>query len=212
MPDSQSFRTALIEYIRKEARPVDKFSHQPRLYALATRIGEGRVYDDDVLFAAAWVHDLGVFYGHRPEDLKQLARWDNVAYAIERAPGVLTEIGFPQAKIPAVLEVVRTHQPSAEPTCIEGVLLRDADILEQLGAIGVLRTVSKIGRDTRFPTFAPAIETLKRNLAELPSKLRLEAARALAMPKVEILKAFLSAAAAESQGEAGETALRDSVS
>ena len=60
------FRTALVEYIRQEAQPVDKFSHQPRLYHLATQIGAGLEYDDDVLFAAAWLHDLGVFYGHRP--------------------------------------------------------------------------------------------------------------------------------------------------
>jgi uncharacterized protein len=199
--DTQSFRTAIAEYIHQEARPVDKFSHQPRLYALATRIGKGQIYDDDVLFAAAWIHDLGVFYGHRPENLQELAEWDNVAYAIERAPGVLNGLGFPQSKIAAVLEVVRTHQPSGQPTCIEGELLRDADILEQIGAIGILRTVSKVGRDTRFPTFAPALETLNRNLAELPSKLRLDASRALAEPKVHVLRMFLQAAAEECEGD-----------
>ena len=36
------WRKSVIEYIRAEARPVDKFGHQPRLYALASRIGRGR--------------------------------------------------------------------------------------------------------------------------------------------------------------------------
>ena len=72
MPESLSFRIAIADYIRREARPVEKFGHQPRLYALACRIGEGLQYDDDVLYAAAWLHDLGVFIGHRPEDMDAL--------------------------------------------------------------------------------------------------------------------------------------------
>ena len=52
----------LVEsYIRAEAQPKDKFGHQPRLYALACRLGEGMDYDDDILFAAAWMHSLWSF-------------------------------------------------------------------------------------------------------------------------------------------------------
>jgi uncharacterized protein len=46
-------RKAVVEYIRVEAQPADKFGHQPRLYALACRIGEGLGFDDDVVFAAS---------------------------------------------------------------------------------------------------------------------------------------------------------------
>jgi uncharacterized protein len=198
-PDSAGFREAIHEYIAREARPIDKFGHQPRLYALTQQIGAGHRYDDDVVFAAAWVHDLGVFVGHRPEDPDALACWDNVAYAIERAPEVLHETGFPPEKVGAVLEVIRTHQPAAHPTSMEGMILRDADILEQLGAIGVLRTVCKIGRDTRFPTFTQAVESLRRALATLPAQIRLDTTRALAAPKIQRLEAFLTAIDAESQ-------------
>ncbi len=149
-----SYREAIESYIAREARPVDKFGHQPRLYALTRQIGAGLDYDDDVVHAAVWLHDLGVFVGHRPEDPSELARWDNVAYAMERAPEMLASAGFPPEKIPAVVEAIRTHQPSAQPATLEGAIVRDADILEQLGAIGILRQVAKIGRDTRFPTFS----------------------------------------------------------
>jgi len=64
----------MVEYIRAQAKPPDKFSHQPRLYQLAKRLAEGRAFDDDVLYAAAWMHDLGVFIGHRPEDPTALPR------------------------------------------------------------------------------------------------------------------------------------------
>lgn len=197
---TSNFREALVRYIAREANPPDKFSHQARLYRLATTLAEGRPFDDDVLFAAAWLHDLGVFIGHRPEDVRDLAHWDHVGYALREAPGLLQRFGFPASKIPAVLEVIRTHLPTTEPTCFEGTLLRDADILEQLGAIGLLRTISKVGRDTRFARFGDALRTLQRNLEELPGKLRLERSRRMAEPRLSLVRVFLDAAEQEAGG------------
>jgi len=196
-----AYRAAIIEYIRTQAKPPDKFSHQPRLYHLATELAGGRSFDDDVLFAAAWMHDLGVFIGHRPEEPNALAQWDHIAYVKAKAPGLLRRFGFPAEKIPGVLEAIRTHLPSAQPTTFEGVLLRDADILEQLGAVAVLRTVSKIGRDTRFVRFADALRVLRNNAAQLPTQLQLDSARRLAEPRLKTLLAFLDSV--ESEVESG---------
>ena len=189
----QDYRKQIRDYIRAEAQPPDKFSHQERLYRLAVEIGRTMAYDDDVVYAGAWLHDLGVFLGHRPSDLAALSNWDNVAYAMNQAPGLLESWGFPSGKIAAVVEVIRTHQPSSQPTCVEGTILRDADILEQLGAMAILRTVSKVGRDTRFASFADAVRVLRRNLEQLPGALKLERARELAQPRSEALRAFLKA-------------------
>jgi len=198
---SQSgYRAAIVEYIRAQAKPPDKFSHQVRLYDLARRLAESQPYDDDVLFAAAWMHDLGVFIGHRPEEPAALAAWDHVAYAARRVPPILQECGFPEARIPAAIEAIRTHLPSGKPTAFEGTLLRDADILEQLGAVAILRTVSKVGRDTRFTTHADALRVLRRNVAELPAQLQLPSSRRLAQARIQALKAFLEAADTEANG------------
>jgi uncharacterized protein len=194
------YRDAIVAYIRAEAKPADKYAHQPRLYHLATKLSEGRSYDDDILFAAAWLHDLGVFIGHRPEDVAALATWDHIAYANSKVPGLLHQFGFPPDKIPAVIEAIRTHLPSGQPTSFEATMLRDADLLEQLGAIGTLRAVSKVGRDTRFVRLSDPLRTLKRSLEELPGQLRIESARRLAQTRVAILKAFLEAAEAEADG------------
>ncbi len=191
------WRTAVIEYIRREAKPIDKYGHQPRLYALTRLIGEGMSYDDDVVFAAVWMHDLGVFIGHRPEDPVALVAWDNVAYAIDRTPPLLGEFGFPAERIPAAIEAIRTHQPQMDPQTIEGTIVRDADILEQLGAVGILRAVCKVGRDTRYPTFSSAIPGLRKALETLPSLLRLESAKKLAEPRIRVLETFLTAVNAE---------------
>jgi uncharacterized protein len=195
-----SYRLLLAEYIGREAKPYNKFGHQPRLYALAVEVGAGQTYDDDVLYAAAWLHDLGVFIGHRPEHPEALARWDHVAYVLDKTPDILRNMGFPEHKIAAVLEAIRTHQPADEPRTTEGVILRDADILEQLGAIGVLRAVCKIGRDTRFPSFTSAVETLRRALAMLPGRIKLDTTRALAQPKIRLLRDFLNAVESEARG------------
>jgi uncharacterized protein len=203
----QEVRSALIHYIREQAKPTDKFSHQTRLYQIAKQLAGTEKFDDDVLFAAAWLHDLGVFVGHRPENLEELARWDNVAYAMEKAPSVLRELGFPESKIPAVVETIRTHLPSREPTSVEGHLLRDADILEQLGAMAILRTVSKVGRDTRFVRFADALRTLRKNADDLPGRLRLASSRGPAEERLKILRAFLETAEAESGGGPPEDCL-----
>ncbi len=194
---TKDFRPAIVDYIREQARPVDKFSHQERLYALTREIGAGQTYDDDVVFAAAWMHDLGVFIGHRPEEPAALARWDMLAYGVARVPSLLQGLGFPGPKIPAVIEVIREHQPTGNPATVEGNIIRDADILEQLGAAGILRNVSKIGRDTRFQAFPDILRVLQKNLEILPEQLRLPASRKLAEPRVRVLKAFLEAAGTE---------------
>ena len=77
-----NWRDQVLSYIRAEAMPADKFGHQPRLYNLAKQIAEdrdlilesNRACDDDVLYASAWMHDLGVFLGHRPSDPAELQR------------------------------------------------------------------------------------------------------------------------------------------
>ncbi len=200
MGADQNYRSVLADFIAREARPQDKFGHQPRLYALARRIAAGLPHDDDVLYAAAWLHDLGVFAGHRPEDPDALACWDHVAYTTQKAPEILAGIGFPEEKVPAVIEAIRSHQPDDRPATAEGVILRDADILEQLGAIGILRAVAKVGRDTRYPTFTAAVAALRRTVRDLPQRLALEPARRLAAPKVQAMRAFLASVAEEDQG------------
>jgi uncharacterized protein len=192
-PDGQSWRDSVVAYIRAEAKPVDKFGHQPRLYALTRRIAEGGASDDDVLFAAAWMHDLGVFLGHRPADPVELAAWDHVPYTISKSTEMLRLWGFPEQKLDAVAEAIRTHQPKDEAVLPEAVVLRDADILEQLGAVGALRALVKVGRDTRYATYSDVVPVLERALQVLPGKLRLERSKELARSRVRALTELLAA-------------------
>jgi len=195
-----NFRNQLDQYLRREANPEHKYSHQPRLYALTQQIADltpSLTYDGDIIYAAAFLHDLGVFVGHRPEDPDQLKQWNHVTYTCARAPELLTSFNFPAEKIPAVLTCIREHQPHDEPSSIEATILRDADILEQLGAIGILRTAAKLGSDTRFHQFSDVRNSLQRALDTLPAKISLDATRALAVPRIAALQSFLTSLEAE---------------
>lgn len=188
-----NWRESVVRHIRAEAQPEDKFGHQPRLYALAKKIGSDTEYDDDILFAAVWMHDLGVFLGHRPQDAEQLSRWDHVPYTISRSRELLLEWGFPAEKIDGVAEAIRHHQAKDDPPTMEAALLRDADILEQLGAIGILRAAVKVGRDTRYPSFSSILPVLHEAVNHLAYQTRLTGSKIMAESRVEMLRSFLAA-------------------
>ena len=196
-----NFRTQLEAYLDTQAKPEHKYSHQPRLYALTQQIAAlttpTPIYDDDIVYAAAFLHDLGVFIGHRPEDPDALKQWDHVAYSCNRAPELLTAFNFPTEKIEAVLTCIREHQPHDTPQTFEATLLRDADILEQLGAIGILRTAAKLDSDTRFHHFSDVRTSLQRALDTLPSQIHLEATHKLAAPRIATLRSFLESLTTE---------------
>jgi len=157
----------------------------------------------NVLFAAAWMHDLGVFLGPPAGRTGGARRVGQYRVCHEgNAESCCNDLSFPVEKIPAVIEAIRTHLPSTKPTSFEGTLLRDADILEQLGAVGILRTVSKVGRDTRFVRFDDALRALRRNAEQWPALLELESAAAARRSARENLeKRFWKQAEAEAGGK-----------
>lgn len=204
MSEAPEVRERLRRLVSREASPPHKFGHQPRLYRLCREIGGTVPHDDLVVFAAAWLHDLGVFAGNRPAEAAALARWDHVSYAVERSREILAGLALPEATIEAVVRVIREHQPHDTPTSIEATIVRDADILEQLGAIAVLRTAAKLGSDTRFIYFADARAALERQLLTLPGMLSLPRSRELAVPRVTALRAFLDSLRDETGPEGQE--------
>jgi len=93
---------------------------------------------------------------------RQLARWDHVPYTIARTRELLLSWSFPSEKIEAVVAAIRNHQPQDEPIELEAILLRDADILEQLGAVGALRAICKVAAIHVFPTFSSVVSVLEK--------------------------------------------------
>ncbi|MEO1016485.1 MAG: HD domain-containing protein [Pseudomonadota bacterium] len=98
--------------------------------------------DHHILIAGAYLHDLV----NLPKDAPD--RHFASRRSGELATKILTEHGFPQAKIAAVVHAIETHSYSAaiQPETVEAQILQDADRLEALGAIGIARTFYVAGR------------------------------------------------------------------
>ncbi|MCL5093912.1 MAG: HD domain-containing protein [Patescibacteria group bacterium] len=98
--------------------------HFERIYNIAKSLG--LKYDDDILYAASFLHDVCEDEPH----------WEDAARI---AGEFLPTIGFPAEKIPTVQEAILHHISSAKPESNEAILVHDADLIDFLGATGIVR-------------------------------------------------------------------------
>jgi uncharacterized protein len=147
--------------------PAWGYSHSVRDYELAKTLAAADhvTLDDDVLFAAAYLHDMAAF-----------APWDREKEGIDHADEgarvvdtVLRSTGFPEAKIDAVRGAIRTHMFNRKPVGPEAVYLHDADALDWLGAIGVARVMALVDPNGGDPDGPRAVKMLEDNLVRVPA-------------------------------------------
>jgi uncharacterized protein len=114
------------------------YQHVLRVYNLAKRIGEEEKADVFVLEAAALLHDLG-----RAEEARD-PTIDHAQRSAEMAREILERMGFQEEKIEAILYAIRVHRyrEGIVPETKEAKILQDADKLDALGAVGIMRCFS----------------------------------------------------------------------
>ena len=109
--------------------------HILRVLRRCIRLGEKLQADLEVLVAAVYLHDLGRHY---------IADKVHGALSAQKAEPVLERINFPQEKRGAVLRAIRVHDVAASPEdrkTLESKILYDADKIDTLGVVGVLRYI-----------------------------------------------------------------------
>jgi HD superfamily phosphodiesterase len=109
--------------------------HILRVLRRCIRLGEKLNADLEVLVTAVYLHDLGRHY--IPDKV-------HGALSAQKAQPVLERINFPQEKRDAVLLAIRVHDVAASPedrTSLESKILYDADKIDTLGVVGVLRYI-----------------------------------------------------------------------
>jgi len=107
-------------------RLASGYEHSYRTYHLARQVGEDTDYDDQILHAACFLHDIERMVDH-PRG------------SAEKARAILTETGFPAGKVTAVADAIVSHLPGGDPQSVEARLLHDADLLDSIGAVGFAR-------------------------------------------------------------------------
>jgi len=171
-----SVRKFAAEHFRQ---PAWGYSHSVRDYALARELAAADHVrlDDDVLFAAAFLHDVAAF-----------APWDVGA---DRVARILRGTGFPMEKIEAVRGAIRTHMYYRDPAGPEALYLHDADALDWLGAIGVARIIALVDPKGGSPDGPAAIKMLDDNLDKVPPRVLSPAGRARVPQRKAELQEFL---------------------
>lgn len=201
-PADTGWRSRLETFAEQHFRhPAWGYAHCRRDYALARVLAseDGVVLDDDVLFAASYIHDIAAFKPWENPDPKV----DHSDVGAEALGPVLLEMGFPASKLPAVRAATRTHMYYRTPDAPEAVYLHDADALDWLGAIGIARILATVDPPGSEPDLAQSIRTVESNLADVPAGVRSPAARARVPALLAEARAFLSQLRAESMnGEA----------
>jgi hypothetical protein len=168
--------------------PAWGYSHCLRDYALARELAaaDNVRLDDDILFAAAFLHDIAAFPPWEDEKL------DHSDVGADAAAKVLEGVGFSKLKLDAVRGAIRSHMYYRDPVGPEALYLHDADALDWLGAIGVARVIALVDPNGGSPDGPAAVKMLDENLAKVPSRVLSPAGRARVLQRKAELRAFLA--------------------
>lgn len=164
--------------------PVASPDHVERMTTWCQRIGPAKGADMEALVAGALVHDVGVV----------VDRKTHYEVGRDRAEEILCRAGFPAEKIPAAVHVLESHSRYGGPTpkSVEAQVGQDADALEYIGAIGILRALvrglndgSFNGKICDFPGF------LRSTISKVEATFYTEEAEAVGRSRLEYMKEFL---------------------
>ena len=186
---AQDWRATVRELAASHFKnPAWGYSHCLRDYALAKELAaaDHAALDDDVLFAASFLHDMAAFPPW--EDTKA----DHSDVGARLVDTVLKGAGFPMEKIDAVRAAIRTHMYYRDPVGSEALYLHDADALDWLGAIGVARITALVDPHGGNPDSNKAVGMLKDNLSKVPSRVLSPAGRARVPERQAELQKYLS--------------------
>jgi HD superfamily phosphodiesterase len=193
---SADWHTAVRDLAAKHFKnPAWGYSHCMRDYALARELAAADhvAIDDDVLFAASYLHDMAAFPPWENEKL------DHSDVAADIVDTVLKGTGFPMAKVDAVRGAIRTHMYYRDPVGPEALYLHDADALDWLGAIGVARIIALVDPKGTSPDGPKAVKMLEDNLQKVPSRVLSPAGRAMVPSRQAELATFLKDLRRESE-------------
>jgi len=126
--------------------PEHDLSHAIRVKNLCLYINkkDSLRLDKDILIAVAMLHDLGYISDDSPNHAES---------SIQFAKALLPKVKFPRHKITSVVACIKHHdfvpgrEGWTEKVPMECHVLRDADAIESLGCLGLIRYASWGGRN-----------------------------------------------------------------
>ena len=184
----------------KRFDPGHDLAHSLRVAIWTIRLGQSRL-DPACAIAAALLHDVV----NVPKDSPDRSRASELS--ADYAASILPKLGFAQSEVEEICEAVREHSFSrgGKPTRLLGKCLQDADRLESLGSIGIMRCIST-GTLMKAHYFHPSdpwaqkrelddrkfsVDHFFTKLFKLPELMNTSTGREEADRRVETMKLFL---------------------
>jgi len=155
-------------------------NHTRRLLQLVALIAADRPYNSDAVWIAAHLHDWGAYSPWAQEGVDHAARSRQVAETF------LLERDCPRDLLELVLECIEFHHSGGLNRSIESILLSDADALDFLGVVGVLRDFSKNPRNMR-----QAYEVVQKRREKTPKMICLDKAKEIAAERIQQMDELL---------------------
>ena len=194
------------------ASPAHDWHHVQRVARLAETLVDEQdaAIDEDVLFAAVWLHDVG----RAKEDRGEIA--DHAEWGAREAGRILRDLDAGEDTVATVQHCIRAHRYSndMDPETPEAELLSDADNLDALGAVGVARVFSyggELGQPLYDPERPPEaddsasgetqLDHVHEKILSLRDRMYTEAGRELADQRHDYVVAFAERFEREAAGE-----------
>ena len=186
--------------LRCGSEPAHDWLHVQRVAGSVRQIVAGEGGDLEVALPAALLHELFNHPKGHPESHLSGER------CADEAEALLARLGWPRVKEIGYCIRVHSFSRGIFPETLEAKILQDADRLDAIGAIGVMRCFATCA-DMKRPFYAPedpfcaarapddkqwGLDHFYKKLLKIPDGLHTAAARRMAGERAEFMRAFLT--------------------
>jgi uncharacterized protein len=177
------------------------WAHIGRVSATARKLCLNQDVDEEVVLAAVYCHDIVNLAKDHPD------RKNASTMAAETARPLLEAAGFSSEQISKIVAAVIEHSFSKglSHSSLESAIVQDADRLDTLGAIGILRCASvstqmggkfyepfdPLGKDRVLDDKAFMLDHYTTKLFKLPELMNTRSGRRLADERVAFMRSFV---------------------
>lgn len=204
---------SLIELVKpyyNSPDPAHDWAHVGRVAATARKLSENENVNLECVLAGVYCHDLINLPKDHPD------RKNASTLAAKEAEPFLKQVGFSSQEIEIIKKAIIEHSFSKglKPSCLEAAIVQDADRLDALGAIGILRcaAVNTQMKSNFYDPFDPFAEERELDdkkfmidhyfvkLFKLPELMNTVKGKSIATERVKYMEQFLSELKKEIRG------------
>jgi len=191
----------LVKPFYTSVDPAHDWAHVERVVSTSKKLAESENVDVEHVLAAAYCHDLV----NVPKDHPERKQASNLS--AKKAEGLLLASGFSLEEVQVIQGAIIEHSYSKglHPTSLEAAIIQDADRLDALGAIGILRcaAVNTQMRSIFYNSADPLAEARPLDdknfmldhyfvkLFKLPELMNTRAGKEMAQERVRFMESFV---------------------